>query len=83
VDNPEASVEELKRSITDLGLKDALISGTVNGQFLDDPKFLPILKILKNAMLLGLLCLLQNSLILVKWKNLYSRYCLAIGRRPM
>lgn len=42
VDNPEASVEELKRSITDLGLKGALISGTVNGQFLDDPKFLPI-----------------------------------------
>ncbi len=42
VDEPEAAVEELQRSVTKLGFKAALISGTVNGQFLDHPKFLPI-----------------------------------------
>ena len=42
VDEPEAAAEELKRSVTELGLKGGLISGTVNGQFLDNPKFLPI-----------------------------------------
>lgn len=42
VDEPEEAAEELKRSVTVLGLKGGLISGTVNGQFLDNPKFLPV-----------------------------------------
>ena len=42
VDEPLDAAAELRRSVSELGLKGALISGTVNGQFLDNPKFLPI-----------------------------------------
>lgn len=40
--DPEAAVKELTYSVEQLGLKGALISGTVDGTFLDDPKFLPV-----------------------------------------
>lgn len=38
---PEKAVKELERT-TQLGLKGAMISGTINGKFLDEPEFLPI-----------------------------------------
>ena len=40
---PEAAADELDRTVTDYGFKGALISGTVRGLFLDDPKFAPLL----------------------------------------
>jgi predicted TIM-barrel fold metal-dependent hydrolase len=40
---PEAAADELERTVTELGFKGALISGTVRGAFLDDPKFAPLL----------------------------------------
>ena len=42
--NPSAAVEELERSIGELGFKGAIINGTTNGRFLDDPQFLPLLE---------------------------------------
>jgi uncharacterized protein len=38
---PESAAQELERAIHQLGFKGALIHGTVNGAFLDDPKFTP------------------------------------------
>lgn len=40
---PEAAADELERAVADLGLKGAMINGTVNGLFLDDVRFEPIL----------------------------------------
>lgn len=40
---PEAAADELERTVRDFGFKGALISGTVRGAFLDDPKFAPLL----------------------------------------
>ena len=40
---PEAAADELERAVTILGLKGALVNGTTNGLFLDDPRFEPIL----------------------------------------
>ncbi|OLF70111.1 amidohydrolase family protein [Loigolactobacillus backii] len=42
VNVPDAAAKELERAVKTLGLKGAIISGTVDGQFLDDPKFEPI-----------------------------------------
>jgi predicted TIM-barrel fold metal-dependent hydrolase len=42
--DPEAAVNELERTVRTLGFKGALINGTTNGRFLDDPSFLPILE---------------------------------------
>jgi len=43
VSDPEASAKELKRAVTERGLKGALLLGTANGgHFLDEPQFLPI-----------------------------------------
>lgn len=39
VNLPEDAAKELERAVKTLGLKGALISGTIDGQFLDDPKF--------------------------------------------
>ncbi|MFC6171845.1 amidohydrolase family protein [Loigolactobacillus jiayinensis] len=39
VNVPDAAAQELERAVTKLGLKGGIISGTINGQFLDDPKF--------------------------------------------
>ena len=41
---PETAAGELERAIRELGLKGAMIYGTTNGNFLDDPIFLPILE---------------------------------------
>ena len=40
---PEAAADELERAVRELGLKGALINGTTDGLFLDDPRFEPIL----------------------------------------
>ena len=40
---PEAAADELERTVTAFGFKGALISGTIRGAFLDDPKFAPLL----------------------------------------
>ncbi|MFC6253351.1 amidohydrolase family protein [Secundilactobacillus hailunensis] len=36
---PDKAAEELEYAVTKLGLKGGIISGSINGQFLDDPKF--------------------------------------------
>lgn len=36
---PDKAAEELEYSVTKLGMKGGIISGSINGQFLDDPKF--------------------------------------------
>jgi predicted TIM-barrel fold metal-dependent hydrolase len=41
---PEAAADELERAVRKLGFKGTMINGTVNGRFLDDPAFLPILE---------------------------------------
>jgi predicted TIM-barrel fold metal-dependent hydrolase len=40
---PEAAADELERTVTAYGFNGALISGTIRGAFLDDPKFAPLL----------------------------------------
>jgi uncharacterized protein len=42
---PEAAADELERAVRSLGLKGAMIHGTTNGRFLDDPAFLPVLEL--------------------------------------
>jgi len=39
---PDAAAAELERCVTKVGFKGALISGTINGRFLDNPVFQPI-----------------------------------------
>lgn len=39
---PEKAAAELERAVRQLGFKGAMIHGTVNGVFLDDPKFTPV-----------------------------------------
>ncbi len=39
---PDAAAAELERCVARLGFKGALISGTVNGRFLDNPAFQPV-----------------------------------------
>ena len=41
---PRAAVDELERTVRSLKFKGAMINGTTNGRFLDDPAFLPILE---------------------------------------
>ena len=41
---PQAAADELERAVRSLGLKGAVVNGTVNGRFLDDPTFFPILE---------------------------------------
>jgi uncharacterized protein len=41
---PEAAADELERAVRSLGLQGAMIFGTTNGRFLDDPAFLPVLQ---------------------------------------
>jgi len=40
---PEAAADELERAVTRLGFRGALVNGTTDGLFLDDPRFAPIL----------------------------------------
>jgi len=41
---PGAAVGELERAVRSLGLQGAMLFGTTNGRFLDDPAFLPVLE---------------------------------------
>lgn len=41
--DPEGAAFELERCVVNLGFKGALISGTINDRFLDDPRFEPVL----------------------------------------
>jgi uncharacterized protein len=41
--DPAAAAEELRRSIVNLGFRGAMVHGTTNGRFLDDPFFWPVL----------------------------------------
>lgn len=40
--DPESAAKELERCVNDLGFKGALLSGTTDGEFHDQPKFIPI-----------------------------------------
>lgn len=40
---PSAAADELERAVMECGLKGALISGTIDGKFLDAPEFAPVL----------------------------------------
>jgi predicted TIM-barrel fold metal-dependent hydrolase len=42
VADPSAAGEELNRTVKELGFKGAMLSGTFNGRFFDEPEFLPI-----------------------------------------
>ncbi|MFD1485200.1 amidohydrolase family protein [Lacticaseibacillus baoqingensis] len=42
VNTPDQAAQTLEYAVTKLGLKGGIISGSVNGQFLDDPRFEPI-----------------------------------------
>ena len=42
VTDPTAAAEELNRSVKELGLKGAMLSGTFNSRFFDEAEFLPI-----------------------------------------
>lgn len=44
VQTPAAAVKELDRAVTKLGLKGLIINSHTNGEYLDDPKFWPILE---------------------------------------
>ena len=39
---PAAAADELERTVKELGCKGALVSGTIRGAFLDDPRFAPL-----------------------------------------
>jgi hypothetical protein len=41
--SPAAAADELERAVRELGLKGALINGTIDGRFLDHPDFEPVL----------------------------------------
>jgi uncharacterized protein len=41
---PEAAADELERAVRSLGLKGPMIFGLIDGRFLDDPTFLPVLE---------------------------------------
>ena len=41
--SPSAAADELERAVVECGLKGALISGTIDGKFLDAPEFTPVL----------------------------------------
>jgi uncharacterized protein len=40
--DPSSAAKELERCIRELGFKGALVDGTTDGEFLDQPKFLPV-----------------------------------------
>ncbi len=41
---PQAAADELERCVTELGFVGAMVNGTTDGLFLDDPRFEPILQ---------------------------------------
>jgi uncharacterized protein len=42
--DPGASADELERTVTELGFKGALVNGSTQGRYLDDPSFEPVLR---------------------------------------
>ncbi|QIS22617.1 amidohydrolase family protein [Nocardia terpenica] len=42
--DPERAAAELERAVRDLGLCGTMINGMIDGAFLDDPRFLPVLE---------------------------------------
>lgn len=42
--SPERAAKEVKRAITELGLNGILINSHIQGEYLDDPKFAPVLE---------------------------------------
>lgn len=42
VTNPAAAAEELERTVKTYGFRGAMIKGTINGEFLDAPKYAPV-----------------------------------------
>ena len=46
--NPEAAAKELKRAISELGLKGVVINSHTKGEYLDEEKFIPILEAAHN-----------------------------------
>jgi len=40
--DPAAAAKEFERCVTKLGFKGAMVDGTIDGLFLDDPRFLPV-----------------------------------------
>jgi predicted TIM-barrel fold metal-dependent hydrolase len=42
VADPTAAGEELNRTVKELGFKGAMLSGTFNGRFFDEPEFVPV-----------------------------------------
>ncbi|MET1033973.1 MAG: amidohydrolase family protein [Arthrobacter sp.] len=42
--DPEAAVRELRRGVLELGLKGVILNSHINGEYIDDPKFFPILE---------------------------------------
>jgi len=44
VADPMAAATELQRTVEQLGFKGAMINGTIQGRFVDDPEFAPILE---------------------------------------
>ena len=47
--DPVVASEELERSVTELDLKGAAVSGTFKGQFFDHPEFFPIFSTVHSA----------------------------------
>lgn len=41
--DPDAAADELRRCVAELGMKGAIVNGTIDGRFLDDPVFEPVL----------------------------------------
>ncbi len=48
LEEPERAADEFKRCVQELGFKGALVSGTVQGKFLDDPRFTPLFQTAQN-----------------------------------
>jgi 2,3-dihydroxybenzoate decarboxylase len=46
--NPEGAAREISRAVTTLGFKGALINSHTRGEYLDEPKFTPILEVLNE-----------------------------------
>lgn len=47
-DDADSAVAELHRAITDLGLKGLICNSHINGNYLDDPRYFPILEALQD-----------------------------------
>lgn len=71
--NPEAAARELKRGVTELGFKGAIINSNVQGAYLDDQKYWPIFQ---AAEALGAPIYLHPSLPAPSMQEPYRDYAL-------